>query len=419
VQPDAISNQPTLSICIITYNRAEYLRHALSGLSWLKEAPFSWEVVVFDNCSNDQTREVISQAAFQFGEQLRYAVQAHTISPENNAVAAFRMARGKFVVYLADDDGLIPEAVARIVAYMDANPGIAACQAPWEFWNNETSSSEGLFYRIEEITRFTKKDLAILFDFIIQRHVFPEIGIYRADILHKIFYQPKRAYWAYVFMVRALEFGEVAFLPYPFYRSITTHWKGEARQQHGHRQAVSEWDAYRGGIEFLLQRMLSGTVPDEATQARARLAVNRFMGSRMKVALRLLMAKADYLAAYDTLVRLRAWNYIKSEDLQRYRSVLPVRAAAAAIVHTVDAITTVEALALYAVSQSEKLIELVRRLKPELTFVELRTSELQGADKNGVLVIAGDEQAREALLDAGFEPGLVIVARELVDQFRV
>ena len=242
VQSPASGLAPKLSVCIITYNRAEYLRQTLLSLAWLNNAPFSFEIIISDNCSGDATASVVSDIGPQLAN-MRYSRQARTVSPEENVVAPFRMATGQFVVYLADDDALIPEAVAAVIDYLDNNPSVVACHCPWELWDEASGSSQGLFYRVDETTKFEKKDMLKLFDFVIQRHIFPEIGIYRAEMLHKILYQPRRAYWAHVFLARAIEHGDVAFLPYPFYRSISRHWEGELREQHGTRQALSEWDA--------------------------------------------------------------------------------------------------------------------------------------------------------------------------------
>jgi glycosyltransferase involved in cell wall biosynthesis len=122
---------PKLSICVITYNRAEYLRQTLLDHASLDGVPFAYEIVVVDNCSTDGTPEVLAQFA-SAAVSFRWFRQSHTVRPEENLIAAFRLARGEFAVYLADDDALIPARVAAVVTYMDQNPAIVACHSPWD-----------------------------------------------------------------------------------------------------------------------------------------------------------------------------------------------------------------------------------------------------------------------------------------------
>ena len=52
-----MSSKPTLSICIPTYRRPQILGETLTHLSEIKELDL--EVVVSDNASGDETREVV------------------------------------------------------------------------------------------------------------------------------------------------------------------------------------------------------------------------------------------------------------------------------------------------------------------------------------------------------------------------
>jgi glycosyltransferase involved in cell wall biosynthesis len=93
------------SIVIATYNRAGDLRetlHSLAGLS--PDGP--WEVIVVDNNSPDETRQVVEQAARTFPVDLRYVYEAEQgRSPALNA--GIRAARGA-IVATTDDDVRVP-----------------------------------------------------------------------------------------------------------------------------------------------------------------------------------------------------------------------------------------------------------------------------------------------------------------------
>ena len=64
-----------LSVLIATYNRAGHLHDTLRSLATVPTAA-SWEVVVADNNSRDDTRDVVTAAAQTFPVDLRYVFEA-------------------------------------------------------------------------------------------------------------------------------------------------------------------------------------------------------------------------------------------------------------------------------------------------------------------------------------------------------
>jgi glycosyltransferase involved in cell wall biosynthesis len=93
------------SIVIATYNRAQDLRETLASLADLR-SDGQWEVVVVDNNSPDNTREVVEEAARTFPVDLRYLFEREQgRSPALNA--GIRAARGR-IIATTDDDVRVP-----------------------------------------------------------------------------------------------------------------------------------------------------------------------------------------------------------------------------------------------------------------------------------------------------------------------
>jgi glycosyltransferase involved in cell wall biosynthesis len=95
------------SIVIATYNRASMLRDTLESLSRLQPRG-PWEVIVVDNNSPDNTREVVAAAAPAFPVPLRYVFEK-----EQGRSAAlncgFRVAEGEIIVTTDDDVRVEPD----------------------------------------------------------------------------------------------------------------------------------------------------------------------------------------------------------------------------------------------------------------------------------------------------------------------
>src|SRR4051794_24523004 len=95
------------SIVIATYKRAALLRDTLESLSRLQPGA-AWEVIVVDNNSPDETRQVVEAAAPSFPVPLHYVFER-----EQGRSAAlncgFRVAQGDIVVTTDDDVRVEPD----------------------------------------------------------------------------------------------------------------------------------------------------------------------------------------------------------------------------------------------------------------------------------------------------------------------
>jgi len=95
------------SVVIATYNRAADLRDTLASLAGLRPDD-SWEVIVVDNNSTDDTRSVVDQAAATFPAPLHYVFECvQGRSPALNS--GIRRALGQIVVTTDDDVRVEPD----------------------------------------------------------------------------------------------------------------------------------------------------------------------------------------------------------------------------------------------------------------------------------------------------------------------
>ena len=89
------NHQPLLSICIPTYNRAEYLRKALENITSDPAFNESIEIVISDNASVDNTRDVGEEYSSRY-KNIRYFRNEENMRDANFKMALHR-ARGKYL----------------------------------------------------------------------------------------------------------------------------------------------------------------------------------------------------------------------------------------------------------------------------------------------------------------------------------
>lgn len=115
---------PILSICVFTYNRAELLASALGSLvAEVKALGDDVELIVSDNCSLDNTREIVEQMSQQC--PIRYHRNDENIGAIGNARQSVeKLARGEFCWLLGDDELVRKGALRAIVQALKTHPGL-------------------------------------------------------------------------------------------------------------------------------------------------------------------------------------------------------------------------------------------------------------------------------------------------------
>lgn len=108
------SEEPSVSICIPSYNYARYLTTTIE--SALAQAYRNFEVVISDNASTDETGTVL--ARYAASARVRVFHQSENIGIARNLNFLFREARGEYVVVVGADDALLPNFLSDCMARM-------------------------------------------------------------------------------------------------------------------------------------------------------------------------------------------------------------------------------------------------------------------------------------------------------------
>lgn len=103
----ATGSMPLVSVVVPTRNRAKTLRYCLKTIT--DQTYPRIQIVVSDNHSEDDTRDVV---ASMDDERIIYVRADRPLSMNDSYNFALEAAKGDFVTYIGDDDGLLPNAVA-------------------------------------------------------------------------------------------------------------------------------------------------------------------------------------------------------------------------------------------------------------------------------------------------------------------
>ena len=115
---------PRLSICIPTFNRAEFLSATLASIGGQAESDL--EIVISDNASTDDTGEVVESFAKAF-PRLVYFRHSSNVGADRNYLKAVDLASGEYCWLFGSDDVMLPGAIKTVTMELSSAQDIYLC----------------------------------------------------------------------------------------------------------------------------------------------------------------------------------------------------------------------------------------------------------------------------------------------------
>ncbi len=142
-----------MSVIILSYNRKNWLRQSLDSI--LGQDYPNIEIIACDDASTDGSQDVLRE----YKEKNSHRRFVLSLSPQNDGITAnqnkgLSLYQGKYVVFSADDDIMLPSKISKQVQFMENDPDCSICYHNMEvfydntnkilkFFNNKKNSHEG------------------------------------------------------------------------------------------------------------------------------------------------------------------------------------------------------------------------------------------------------------------------------------
>ena len=106
-----------VSIVMPSYNTASYIADSIRSV--LAQTYRDWELLIVDDCSTDNTDEVVK--LFLDDKRIRYIKNEKNCGAAMSRNRALREARGKWIAFLDSDDLWTPEKLEKQIGFMKEN----------------------------------------------------------------------------------------------------------------------------------------------------------------------------------------------------------------------------------------------------------------------------------------------------------
>lgn len=177
-----------VSICVPTYNYGRFIGTVIQSV--LEQSYKDFEIVICDNCSTDNTRQVVS--SFK-DSRIKYFLNEKNIGMYNNFNRTIKYARGEFLKFFCADDWLHPRYLEEAVGIFESYPNLGIVGSSHYGVEDETGRILSIrlspFGRREMIPKqqalhaFTKYGniVATPTQVIVRRSALDEVGIFDPD----------------------------------------------------------------------------------------------------------------------------------------------------------------------------------------------------------------------------------------------
>lgn len=111
-----------ISVALCTYNGGAFLEEQLDSI-FLQTLPVD-EVIICDDCSSDNTREIIQQYILKYASVIKFYSNDQPLKTIKNFEKAISLTTGDYIFLCDQDDIWMPHKVLKMIEHMKENPKI-------------------------------------------------------------------------------------------------------------------------------------------------------------------------------------------------------------------------------------------------------------------------------------------------------
>ena len=150
-----VNNTPILSIIIPVYNVELYLKDCLDSI--LNQNSNDYEIILVDDGSTDSSGIICDEYTNKYSNMKVIHNSNGGLSDARNS--GFKIAKGKYILFIDSDDFIEPESLKNIIKYTDSNVDIIFLDA-YKYFNNKSIKKIDTDFCTEKL-KINNKDILL------------------------------------------------------------------------------------------------------------------------------------------------------------------------------------------------------------------------------------------------------------------
>lgn len=124
-----------VSIIMPTYNCGEFIEKTINSI--INQTYTNWELIIVDDCSNDNTKEVLKK--YEADKRINYIKLTKNSGAAVARTKAIKRANGNYIAFLDSDDLWYPDKLTKQLKFMKENNYDFTCTAYEQIDENDKS----------------------------------------------------------------------------------------------------------------------------------------------------------------------------------------------------------------------------------------------------------------------------------------
>lgn len=137
---------PKVSVIIPSYNSALFLDETIQSV--LNQTFTDYELIIVDDCSKDNTDEVVSK--YLVDNRIQYHKNTTNLGLAGNWNKALSHAKGDYIKFLMSDDKFHPLLLEKFVAVLDEHSNVSLVTSYREQFGAQTDRNEPVFTHVQK-----------------------------------------------------------------------------------------------------------------------------------------------------------------------------------------------------------------------------------------------------------------------------
>jgi glycosyltransferase involved in cell wall biosynthesis len=126
------SDQPLVSVIVLCYNQADIISRAVESV--LNQTYRNLQLVLVDDCSKDNSKEVILDWYKKHPDRIKYFFQPQNAGHPKNMNTGYRLCDGELITFCDGDDWYYPEKVEKEVNFLINHPETDVVHSNYDFY---------------------------------------------------------------------------------------------------------------------------------------------------------------------------------------------------------------------------------------------------------------------------------------------
>jgi len=123
-----MESNPLVSIIMAAYNAAPWIQETIESV--IAQTYQNWELIITEDCSTDNTREILSEI-IKHDSRIKVYYNVVNRGPADSRNNSLKFSNGEYIAYLDSDDLWMPEKLEKQIEFMQKYD-IAMCYTSYE-----------------------------------------------------------------------------------------------------------------------------------------------------------------------------------------------------------------------------------------------------------------------------------------------